>query len=103
MLLYHWTTETAARSIVLNGFRDGTGWHLGKWMHGVWLSDRPLDTKEGPKGEVLLEVELSMTEQELEPYEWIEKWKWKSYREFLLPAALVNANARVRYAEDVSI
>ena len=75
-------------SILENGFRDGEGTYMTGIMHrGVWLSDRPLDIGQGAKGEFLLSVEIP--EEVLETYEWIEEGK--PYREFLIPADVVNS------------
>ena len=97
MKLYHRTTAQNATAIVANGFRDRTGHYLTdkKWS-GVWLSDRPLDCNEGLSLEagVLLEVDVGLPENELTDYEWIEADK--TYREWLIPAAVLNANMTVR-------
>lgn len=53
---------------------------------GVWLSDMPLDENEGASSEELLCLELD--EVRVAPFEWIEEGK--GYREFLVPAAIVN-------------
>jgi hypothetical protein len=60
---------------------------------GVWLADVPLDSNEGADGDTLLEV----TFDDLAPladYEWVEEGK--PYREWLVPAALVNLIGKVR-------
>ena len=91
MLLFHRTN--AAEAILREGFRDGEGTHLTNHVfRGVWLSDAPLDVNEGAQGEQLLEVRISATQ--VRPYEWIEERK--GYREWLVPAALLNAVAKVR-------
>jgi hypothetical protein len=69
--------------------------HNKEWS-GVWLSDKPLDANEGARGDVLLKVKLDLTEEQLDDYEWIEEGK--AYREWLIPAALVNAKGTVRIA-----
>ena len=48
--------------------------------------------------DVLLEVALDMGEDDLASYEWSEEGK--PYREWLIPAAIVNARATVRIVED---
>lgn len=97
MLLYHSTIPEAAVAILRGGFRDSTGYYLTSQLWtGVWLSDKPLDPNEGAKGDTLIVVE--MPESEVLPYEWVqepfEDWQGKlftpPYREFLIPAELVN-------------
>ena len=56
-------------------------------MHkGVWLSDRPLDFGQGAKGKAVFLLEIS--DEVLAEYEWVEDGK--PYREFLIPAEIVN-------------
>jgi len=87
-ILYHVTTEEAARSILRDGFTDGRGTYMTTREHtGVWLSDRPLDINEGAYGDAILEVEIPP--EAVLDYEWVEEGK--PYREFLVPARVVNA------------
>jgi hypothetical protein len=58
----------------------------------VWLADRVLDVNEGVPGDTVLEAEID--ESCIRGYEWVEEGK--TYREFLAPAAVVNAHATVR-------
>ena len=75
-------------SILENGFRDGEGTYMTGIMHkGVWIADRPLDFGQGAKGQWLFRIDIPSAV--LEPYEWIEDGK--PYREFLLPADIVNS------------
>ena len=53
---------------------------------GVWLSAVPLDINEGAKGEQLLALDIP--EEVVAEYEWREDEK--TYREFLVPADVVN-------------
>ncbi len=95
MILYHRTTEKAARAIRQHGFRDATGLYMtGRLSSGVWFSDTPLDYGEGAKGPVLLRVILPITRPELRRYEWQEMSGEKPYREFQIPASFVNARRR---------
>jgi hypothetical protein len=64
---------------------------------GVWVSDRPLDANEGAEGEVLLAID-GLGEHEVEPFEWIEEGK--EYREFLVPADVLNERGACRVLED---
>jgi hypothetical protein len=85
MRLYH--TTPAAGAIRKEGFRDGTGTYLTKNVYtGVWLSDCILDINEGASGEDVLVLEIP--EEIVKPYEWIQEMG--TYREFLVPAEIVN-------------
>jgi hypothetical protein len=87
--LYHRTTEDAARQILADGFGDGEGCYLTENLYsGVWLSGRPLDANEGACGNTLLRVELTKGEHKIAEFEWIEDGK--PYREWLIPASLIN-------------
>jgi hypothetical protein len=90
MILYHRTHAAIADRILRDGFRDGTGTYMTTTEHsGVWLSNVPLDINEGAAGDTLLQVE--MPEQSIADFEWIEDGK--PYREWLIPARLVNERA----------
>jgi len=96
MMLYHRTTRAAADAILRDGFIDGTGNYLtANKYSGVWLSDRPLDVNEGAHGDVLLSVDLAETM--VAPYEWIEEGK--PFREFLVPADVVNRGRRAEVTD----
>ena len=99
MRLYHATTPEAAEKIVADGFRDSSGFYMiARETSGVWLSDVPLDDNEGASGDTLLFVDLALSEEEIAKYEWIEEWK--TYREWQIPADLVNENASIRIATE---
>jgi hypothetical protein len=104
-IFYHRTTEASARKILRGGFRDGTGTYgFTRTLRGVWLSNVPLDCNEGAWGDVLLQVDLP--EQVVANYEWIEEGK--PYREWLVPARLINKQAKISVvkedeAEEVSL
>ena len=94
MKLYHRTTTEAAAEILRYGFKDTDGDYLtANTYSGVWLSDIPLGETEGARGEVLFEVWLSLNEQEMAQFEWVEDGK--PYREWLVPAALINAEGQI--------
>ena len=85
MRLFHRTSS--CQQITQGGFRDGRGTYLtSKVWDGVWLSDVPLDLDEGAEGDDLLLIE--MPENVVEKYECVEDGK--TYREFLIPAEVVN-------------
>jgi hypothetical protein len=95
MLCYHRTA--AANEIVAHGFRDGAGYYLTNTIHeGVWLADRPLNDDEGAKGDDLLGVVIP--DELLAQYEWVEETK--PYREFLVPAAVVNEYGPPRFVDE---
>jgi hypothetical protein len=94
---FHRTTTAATEAILAHGFRDGRGRYMTDTEHeGVWVSDRPLDANECAWGVMLLAVEVPA--HVVEPYEWIEEGK--PYREFLVPAALLNAQGKVTIADE---
>jgi hypothetical protein len=61
-------------------------------LTGVWLADSPLDGNEGTKGGQVLRVEFP-PDVDLDDYELIEELK--PYREWCVPAALINELATV--------
>ena len=90
MRLFHRTAH--ADPILREGFRDAEG-HYGFHdedgqvpVRGVWLSEFPLDENEGADGDQLLQIEVPDTVA-LE-YEVAEDGK--PYREFLIPADVLN-------------
>jgi len=94
IILWHRTTAAAAPRILSSGFRDATGSFLTTGRHrGVWLSNVPLSSNEGTVDGALLRVVIAVRATRLVDYEWIEDEK--TYREFLVPAALVNRRATV--------
>jgi len=99
MKFFHRANAKDADAILRSGFRDGAGYYMTPHRYsGVWLSDVPLDANEGAFGDTLLAVELKLTEDQLRKFEWFEEGK--GYREWLIPAALINANATIRIIED---
>jgi hypothetical protein len=98
-LLFHKTTSQAAKGILQDGFRDGrTPYMADREFSGIWLSDRPLNANDGVWGNTLLEVLVDLTADALVEWEWVEEGK--PYREWLIPAALLNPNCRVRIVEE---
>jgi hypothetical protein len=94
-IFYHRTTDASAKKILRKGFRDAVGTYGTGQMHqGVWLSNIPLDCSNGAKGDFLLQIELpEQVVAELADYEWIEDGK--GYREWLVPAQLINNHAKI--------
>jgi hypothetical protein len=96
--LYHRTTEGAAIRIAADGFRDSEGYYGTEiLLSGVWLSDRPLDANEGAVGNALLGVELNIGDREIAECELIEDGK--TYREWIIPARLINELGKIVMAE----
>jgi hypothetical protein len=97
MKLYHRTTQLAAEAIMRAGFRDGRGFYMtSQEWEGVWLSSKALDENEGAVGPVLLSIKIP--QKTVAQYEWIQEGL--GYREFLVPAELVNRYGPAR-VEDV--
>lgn len=95
MIVYHRTGN--ADAIESEGFKDGEGFYLTAEIHrGVWISDIPLDINEGAHGDDLFEIEIP--ESVIVEFEWVEKFK--GYREFLVPTALLNGYRRRLLAVD---
>ena len=99
MRLYHVTTIESAEKIMADGFRDSVGSYMtAREWSGVWLSNMPLDANEGAKGDTLLLVDLELSEPDIADFEWVEEMK--GYREWLIPAQLINENASIRVATE---
>ena len=76
-----------------DGFNEGVGHYLTDELHeGVWLSDRPLDSNEGADGDTLLVIDVEIADAELSDFEWVEEGK--RYREWLIPAEIINPRNR---------
>jgi len=85
MKLFHPTRHAA--EILRDGFGETTGTYLTPTDYsGVWLFDRPLDDHIGDDDpDVILELEIP--EDVVAPFEWLVGMP---YREFLMPARIVN-------------
>lgn len=96
LTVFHCTTKAAAESILRVGFRDATGRYLtNREWSGVWVSDRPLDNNEGASGDVCLQIDIA--EDRLTAFEWIEEGK--PFREWMVPAAVLNEAGAVKLSE----
>jgi hypothetical protein len=85
MRLFHRTPHGS--TILVEGFKDhGDTYFTSGWHEGVWLADMALDANEGAKGDDLLVVDIP--EEVITSYEWVQEGS--TYREWLVPAALVN-------------
>ena len=89
MYVYHRTDAAAA--ILATGFQDGTGHPMNALLWpGVWFSTFPLDVSEGATGDAVLRLDLPETV--FIGYEFVPEGEdQRTYREALIPAALVNA------------
>jgi hypothetical protein len=98
MRLFHRTY--AATEILRDGFRDGQGSYMTDAIRtGVWLSAVPLDLKEGAAGDAVLEVHLpDALALECEVVE-----EGKPYREFLIPADVLNRHGRTRLLSEEEV
>jgi hypothetical protein len=93
--LYHPTMHAA--EILRDGFGETTGTYLTESDHsGVWLVDRPVDKRTGGGDDAVM-LELEIPEAIVVPFEWITGLP---YREFLMPAALVNLYGPPRVSDE---
>lgn len=95
MRLYHSTTLESAQQILVSGFRDGSDDYgcVGHVLTGVFLADSPVDVNEGAAGDAVLCVDLDVPSDEIDAWEIIEEYK--RFREFMIPAATINARGHV--------
>jgi|GEM_PF-4229669 len=102
VVFYHRTTLESAECVLAKVFRDGEGHYLTRHRHkGVWLSDVPLAVNEGARGDILFKVSLDMNASELDCYEWVEEGK--SYREWLVPARVINPRMRLDIVDEYGL
>lgn len=98
--VYHRTSLEAAEQILRSGFRDSTGIYCCGEIEatGVFVSDIPLDTGQGAKSnDVLLRIYLP-SEEEIAEYEWVNEGS--PYREWCVPAELLNGSGRIEVTLD---
>jgi hypothetical protein len=94
MIVYHVTGPDAAAAIDREGFADNTGhFMLDAEFTGVWVSDVPLEDAWPDDDRVVFEIDV--------PTETLSEWECVSdrpnyYREWLIPAAVLNCTPRVR-------
>jgi hypothetical protein len=92
MRLYHSTSVRAAEAIMRAGFRAATGaYGLGDGkLTGCFFADRAVSENEGARSSAAVVVDVAAGAMEsLADFELVEEGK--PYREWCLPAALVNA------------
>src|SRR5262245_28874206 len=96
MRVFHRTS--AADAILRDGFYNGRGTYMiNQEFEGVWVSDVPLDPNDGAFGDTVLSIEVP--EDVLLPHEWVEQDK--TYREFLVPADVLNQCGPPKREDDV--
>ena len=99
MRLYHPTIH--ATEILRDGFGETSGTYLTESDNsGVWLYDRPVDNPMGGGDEaVMLVVEMpkSIVVTFVVTFEWVTS---PAYRQFLIPAALLNTYGPPRVSEE---
>ena len=97
--LYHSTSEGAALEIEAKGFVES---HFAGIASGVFLADRPITAADGAASafDVVFAVNVPNAFA-LDEYELVEEGRpADAYREWLIPAAIVNAWPRQRHVED---
>lgn len=94
--LYHRTPGPTARKIMAEGFRSGRGTYMmGTTLRGTFVSNRPVDVNEGASGSALLSIEIDVAR--IAKYELVEDGK--PYREWCVPASILNRYGKVRMLE----
>ena len=98
MRLYHPTRHAAA--IMRDGFGETSGTYLTETDHsGVWVFDRPVDHRIGGGDEAVMLV-LEVPEAVVLPFETPGLFP---YRQFLMPAALLNLYGPPEVSEASSV
>lgn len=97
-MIYFHTTD-AAEEILRDGFRDSTGSYMfaNLVLTGVWLGDQIMGIDEGAVGDQVLRVEF-LDDVDLDDFEVVEAGK--PYREWCVPAMLINDRATVTLMDD---
>jgi hypothetical protein len=97
MKLFHPTRHAA--EILRDGFGEETGTYLTPTDYsGVWLFDRPPDDQAGDVDPDVI-MELEIPEDVVAPFEWLVG---RPYREFLMPARIVNQYGPPRVRAEIS-
>jgi hypothetical protein len=93
--LYHLTMHST--EILRDGFGETTGTYLTESDHsGVWLFDQPVEKRIGGGDEAVM-LELEIPEPVVLPFESVGNLP---YRQFLMPAALVNLYGSPRVSNE---
>jgi hypothetical protein len=97
-------TTAAAEEILQDGFRDAEG-SYGLATHslrGVFVANVPVDCNEGAIGDQVLEIMLP-GDVDLTGFELIDEGQHSAYREWCVPAELLNTRAAVRLLTDAEV
>lgn len=100
-IFYHRAKPEIAQTILQEGFKNSSGDFLtNKLWTGVWLSSVPAEKRNDEDDAVNLMVKFEATEREL-----LSRWEWtaegRPYREWLIPAALLNKRASVEMVDQM--
>ena len=102
MKLYHVTTHKAATAIMAGGFRDHARRIGGMIIDGVWVSDAPwydgatVDAADLPASRVC--IVLALPADQIGEYELVQDDSM--YREWCIPAAILNQTTRKRWTSE---
>jgi hypothetical protein len=91
VIVYHRTPASAL--ILQEGFRDGEGTYglVPGLVRGVFVSNLPADISEGAKGDDLLRIQID--DAALERFEIVDAAGHSAFREWCIPAAILNRNS----------
>ena len=101
MRLFRRVTQNEAQRDFACGFTDHTSTYLtGQELSGVWVSDLALDCNDfgNIAPSILLQIDLAVSEYTLSGYEYMGDGK--VYREWLVPADLLNALATIQVIDE---
>jgi hypothetical protein len=96
MIFYHQTSAAGAKAILVSAFRNGVRSHglVNFELRGVWISQEPVGMVQlNGREPRLLEIKLP-DNLDISEYELIEEGK--PYREWCVPAELINQHGSVR-------
>jgi hypothetical protein len=92
MLLYHNTFPESAAAVVATGFRDRVHFYMTPTRHrGVWFIDKP-EFCPDPDDRRSIWLVVDLPDEVVRRYEWVAEGS--PYREFLIPAQIVNRYSR---------
>jgi hypothetical protein len=94
MILFHRTGPQSPRTILKSGFVDGPAYSEMLDVAGVWLSDRIMNVR---RASCSSKSRMDSQDSELADIEIIEDGK--PYREWCVPAVIVNRTAAVRITD----
>lgn len=97
-------TTAAAEAILRAGFRDAEGSYglATLTLRGVFVANVPADCNEGATGDQVLEIVLP-DDVDLTDFELIEDERHSAFREWCVPAELLNTRAAVRLLTDAEV